>query len=320
MLIAVYRESGTDHAYALIAKARSMAPEAVLAVLSETPETGSCSLYGADRVYVIGRVEDDCAQGSRAAAALKALHADIALFPATVRGRFLSAWAAARLGTGLTADCTDLGLTPDGLLLQTRPAYGSHVIASILCREKRPQMASVRPGVFSLPKTPANRPERAAEAMALPETASRLRQTGFTPVDSGVPLQSARVVIAGGKGIGGREGFRVLERLAALYGGAVGATRSAVDAGWIGYDRQIGQTGVTIRPRLYIAFGISGMPQHLSGITSSGTVVAVNTDRNAPIFSAADYGIVAPWRETAEYMISYLEKEGKDELQENIHP
>jgi electron transfer flavoprotein alpha subunit len=122
----------------------------------------------------------------------------------------------------------------------------------------------------------------------------------------GISLQSAEVIVAGGKGIGGPEGFRILSRLASLLGGAVGATRSAVDAGWIPYAHQIGQTGVTVRPRLYLAFGVSGAVQHIAGMNAANMVVAVNTDRHAPIFRAADYGIIADWRETAEYFIKTI--------------
>ena len=126
------------------------------------------------------------------------------------------------------------------------------------------------------------------------------------PADNGVSLSGTDVIVTGGKGIGGAEGFQVLGRLAELLGGALGATRSAVDAGWISYAHQIGQTGVTVRPRLYLAFGVSGAVQHTVGMSAAETVVAVNTDRHAPIFRSADYGIVADWRETAEYFIQTI--------------
>ena len=310
MRIAVFCEGRTDHAAALIAKARAIAPGAEILALAE--EYSSDILYrGADRVLVMGVTEDDCAQGDRIAWALKSLETDAVLFPATVRGRFLSAWAAAKMGTGLTADCTDLGITPEGLLLQRRPAFGSNVTADILTPNARPQMASVRPGVFAPEGAEGPVKKLPFSRLNPPEAAVRLHLKEHQRAEGGIPLQSARVVIAGGKGIGSREGFEVLRRLATLLGGAVGATRSAVDAGWISYEHQIGQTGVIIRPALYMAFGISGMAQHVCGITSSRVVVAVNTDRNAPIFSSADYGIVAPWRETAEYIISYLERKGR---------
>ena len=307
MKIAVYCESGRDTGLELIGRARDMAPEAHISALVETPDDLDRLKGLADEAVCLGLTDDDCAQGTKTARALKASAPDIALFPATVRGRFLSAWAAAKLDTGLTADCTGLDITFDGLLRQTRPAYGSNLTAQILCREKRPQMASVRPKVFPMPRDE----DRSARPMVITDPGEipaddMLTLLRYIPVEGGASLQNADVVVAGGKGIGGREGFALLEKLASLLGGAVGATRSAVDAGWAPYARQIGQTGVTVRPLMYIAFGISGMIQHTVGMSASKTVIAVNTDRNAPIFRSADIGIVAPWRETAEYMIEYL--------------
>ena len=133
--------------------------------------------------------------------------------------------------------------------------------------------------------------------------------TGFTPAENTVSLQDAQVIVAGGKGVGSRKGFDKLFRLAALLGGAVGATRSAVDAGYIGYAHQIGQTGVTVRPRLYIVFGASGAIQHTVGMSAAKTVIAVNRDRLAPIFRCADYGVAADWEETADEMISMLREQ-----------
>ncbi len=308
MRIAVYCEARGDTGEALIALSRRMAPDACVTALHETADAERYAAAGADEAVCLGLLEEDCAQGSRAVQALEKLTPDIALFPATVRGRFLSAWAAARLGTGLTADCTGLELEENGLLRQIRPAYGNNLTAQILCREKRPQMASVRPGVFPPPVGERIRREAKALAMDFREERNRLTLTESVPPAEGLSLQDAPVVVAGGKGIGSREGFRVLQELAELLGGAVGATRSAVDAGWVPYSCQIGQTGTVVRPRLYLAFGISGMIQHTVGMNAAKTVVAVNTDRNAPIFRCADYGIIAPWRETAEYMIGKLKE------------
>lgn len=313
MIIAVFCESRGDGPLELLGKARAMAPDAQLIALYEGAKTGvpRYRACGADAAVGIGRPEDDCAQGERIAQALSRLHPDIALFPATVRGRFLSAWVAARLDTGLTADCTQLALTPEGLLRQTRPAFGGNLRADILCREGRPQMASVRPGVFPVPEGDASRPGFRSDPLALPPAESRLRRVAFRPVENDVSLQSAEVIVAGGKGVGGKKGFDKLFALAALLGGAVGATRSAVDAGYIPYAHQIGQTGVTVRPRLYLAFGVSGLIQHTVGMNGAGVVVAVNTDRNAPIFSCADYGIIADWEETVDAMIQTLNERKK---------
>ena len=233
MTTVVYCEAGHRHALELIAKARTLSSE-VVALCEDEAACGACLAAGADRAALLPLVPDDCAQGDLAAAALARLAPDSVLFPATVRGRFLSGWAAARLGTGLTADCTSLGVTQDGLLLQSRPAFGGNLTADILCREKRPQMASVRPGVFPMPEPAGDAAIAPAQRLNVQPLCAYLTREGFTPAQNAVSLQDAQVIVAGGKGVGSRKGFDKLFRLAALLGGAVGATRSAVDAGYIG--------------------------------------------------------------------------------------
>lgn len=308
MITVVYCEAGHRHALELIAKARMLSSE-VIALCEDEAACGACLAAGADRAALLPLAPDDCAQGDAVSAALYRLAPDSVLFPATVRGRFLSGWAAARLQTGLTADCTALGVTPDGLLLQSRPAFGGNLTADILCREKRPQMASVRPGVFPMPETEGNVPAAPIEKLDVRPLRDYLTREGFTSAQNAVSLQDAQVIVAGGKGVGSRKGFDKLFRLAALLGGAVGATRSAVDAGYIGYAHQIGQTGVTVRPRLYIVFGASGAIQHTVGMSAAKTVIAVNRDRLAPIFRCADYGVAADWEETIDVMISELSEQ-----------
>ena len=279
MITVVYCEAGHRHALELIAKARTLSSE-VIALCEDEAACGACLAAGADRAALLPLAPDDCAQGDAVSAALYRLAPDSVLFPATVRGRFLSGWAAARLQTGLTAD--------------------------ILCCERRPQMASVRPGVFPMPETEGNVPAAPIEKLDVRPLRDYLTREGFTPAQNAVSLQDAQVIVAGGKGVGSRKGFDKLFRLAALLGGAVGATRSAVDAGYIGYAHQIGQTGVTVRPRLYIVFGASGAIQHTVGMSAAKTVIAVNRDRLAPIFRCADYGVAADWEETIDVMISEL--------------
>lgn len=307
--IAVLCEGDGSAAAELLGKARQLTPSGRVLALSETaePPLSAFASFGADEAVPLGRLTDDCAQAERIADALRQLQPDAALFPATIRGRFLSAWVAARLHTGLTADCTALSLTDAGLLRQVRPAFGGNLTAEILCRTARPQMASVRPGVFPVPLLSDGRVcvLHPLELEARPE---RMERLSFTPAESGVSLQNASVIVTGGKGIGSPKGFEKLEELAALLGGGVGATRSAVDAGWISYPHQIGQTGITVRPRLYLAFGVSGLVQHTVGMSSSSVVVAVNTERNAPIFACADYGIVADWEETIDEWIQYVKE------------
>lgn len=307
--IAVLCEGDGSAAAELLGKARQLTPSGRVLALSETeePPLSAFASFGADEAAALGRLTDDCAQADRIADALRQLQPDAVLFPATIRGRFLSAWAAAKLHTGLTADCTALSLTETGLLKQVRPAFGGNLTAEILCKTARPQMASVRPGVFPEPAPRTGR-TCALRPLKLAASPERMERLSFTPAESGVSLQGAPVIVTGGKGVGSKKGFEKLEELAALLGGGVGATRSAVDAGWISYPHQIGQTGITVRPRLYLAFGVSGLVQHTVGMSSSGVVVAVNKDRNAPIFACADYGIVADWEETIGEWIQYVKE------------
>lgn len=307
--IAVLCEGDGSAAAELLGKARQLTPPGRVLALSETeePPLSAFASFGADEAAALGRLTDDCAQADRIADALRQLQPDAVLFPATIRGRFLSAWAAAKLHTGLTADCTALSLTETGLLKQVRPAFGGNLTAEILCKTARPQMASVRPGVFPEP-APLTGRTCALRPLKLAASPERMERLSFTPAESGVSLQGAPVIVTGGKGVGSKKGFEKLEELAALLGGGVGATRSAVDAGWISYPHQIGQTGITVRPRLYLAFGVSGLVQHTVGMSSSGVVVAVNKDRNAPIFACADYGIVADWEETIGEWIQYVKE------------
>lgn len=307
--IAVLCEGDGSAAAELLGKARQLTPSGRVLALSETeePPLSAFASFGADEAAALGRLTDDCAQADRIADALRQLQPDAVLFPATIRGRFLSAWAAAKLHTGLTADCTALSLTETGLLKQVRPAFGGNLTAEILCKTARPQMASVRPGVFPEP-APLTGRTCTLRPLKLAASPERMERLSFTPAESGVSLQGAPVIVTGGKGVGSKKGFEKLEELAALLGGGVGATRSAVDAGWISYPHQIGQTGITVRPRLYLAFGVSGLVQHTVGMSSSGVVVAVNKDRNAPIFACADYGIVADWEETIGEWIQYVKE------------
>ncbi|MGI6634900.1 MAG: electron transfer flavoprotein subunit alpha/FixB family protein [Christensenellales bacterium] len=305
MNVIVYFEKTHLHGCELIAKVRAFSQTIIVLCENEVSCPAAFSA-GADEAIVIPYIPDDCAQGDIAVEAIKALDADSVLFPATIRGRFLSAWIAAKLNTGLTADCTALSVTDSGLLLQSRPAFGGNLTADILCSTARPQMASVRPGVFPMPelREDASGPIRYFDKH---KPIVYLSQRGFTPSENVVSLQKAKIIIAGGKGIGSRKGFEKLAYLARLLGGAVGATRSAVDAGYTTYSHQIGQTGQTVRPELYIGFGVSGIAQHTIGMSGAKVVIAINKDRRAPIFSHADYGIVGDWEETCDRMIATFE-------------
>jgi len=254
--------------------------------------------FGADRVLW----GDDpsfavCRTAPYAKALVNLVHQykpEIFLLGASSRGRDLAGSIAATLYTGLTADCTGLEIDPEkGLLIQTRPAFGGNIMAEIVCAYHRPQMATVRQHVFEMP---AADPGRQGQVIAF-EAAMREEQITTSIVDfilekDQVNLADARIIVAGGRGVGGPAGFEPIRELAQVLGGAVGSSRSAVDAGWISYAHQVGQTGRTVRPDLYIACGISGAIQHLAGMKTSRIIVAINKDPKAPIFSVADYGIV----------------------------
>lgn len=285
---------------ALLSKARSMAKVcggSVTAVMLYEDNPGLCMQAGADEVYFLqglDTVSDDSAIAGTLAEIIRKGMPGVVLFQATVRGRAIAPAVAVLLKTGLTADCIDLEMDVTGRLLQKRPALGDSIIAEIVCDKHWPQMATVRPGV--LPE-PVLRERNTGKASTIPiSVLSKVMRTGFTSSQNHAVLSEARIILAGGVGIGSREGFEYLQQIAGRIGGCVGASRAAVDAGYAPYTWQIGQTGVAVRPRLYIAVGISGAVQHLVGMNTSEYIIAVNKDRNAPIFNYADYGIAEDWR------------------------
>jgi electron transfer flavoprotein alpha subunit len=207
--------------------------------------------------------------------------------------RDMSALVACQMGMGLAADCQDLQLDAAGNLQAVRPVYSGNILATVTFAA-RPQMATVRARSFPMPERNASRTgETVKLAVSLGDTAQREQVVNFEPAQQAdVPLENAGVVVSGGRGVKGPEGFEPIRKLAKVLGGAVGASRAAVDAGWIPYNTQVGQTGKTVRPDLYIACGISGAIQHLAGIGNSKVIVAINKDKDAPIFTVARYGIV----------------------------
>ena len=237
---------------------------------------------------------------------------EIILAGATYLGRAFIPQVAAALKTGLTADCTAFAIDPDKrLLLQTRPAFGGNIMATIITPRTYPQMATARPGVFK-PAPPAAAPagEVIRVDLAALEQPPRSRFVGtVAEIKERVPLSAAEVIVAGGRGLKEAKHFKLLEELADLLGGAVGATRAAVDAGWIPYAHQIGQTGKTVSPKLYIACGISGATQHLVGMQSSDVIVAINKDPQAPIFQVADVGLVGDLFEIVPALIQEIKKD-----------
>jgi electron transfer flavoprotein alpha subunit len=254
--------------------------------------------YGADRVFLVDDPTLSVYRTDPYAAVLVDLvqryKPEVFILGASTRGRDLAGSVATKLRTGLTADCTELTIDPETRLLrQTRPAFGGNIMATILCPHRRPQMATVRHRVFEMPDMDTSRQGqivRQRAVMSEEEIASKV--VDFVTQEGVVNLADARIIVAGGRGVGGPEGFALIRQLAEVLGGAVGASRSTVDAGWIPYAHQVGQTGRTVRPDLYIACGISGAIQHLAGMKTSQCIVAINKDPEAPIFQVAHYGIV----------------------------
>ena len=254
--------------------------------------------FGADRVFW---VDDESLSAYTTApyagtliSLIRQYKPEIFLLGASARGRDLAGSVASVLYTGLTADCTGLDIDPEnGLLLQTRPAFGGNIMATIICANHRPQMATVRYRVFEMPVADSQR-----QGQVIPIKAAIMAdQITVHVIDSilekdEINLADARIIVSGGRGVGGPSGFDTIRKLAEVLGGAVGSSRQAVDAGWISYAHQIGQTGRTVRPDLYIACGISGQIQHLAGMKTSKVIVAINKDPDAPIFNIANYGIV----------------------------
>jgi len=221
---------------------------------------------------------------------------EVILMGATGMGRDLAGAVATRVGTGLTADCTGLAIDDKRNLMQTRPAFGGNIMATIMCDKFRPQMSTVRPNVMPMPErregaqgTIVRDPFVVPEENILTKVIEIIRDTHSK---GAVDITGADFIISGGRGMMGPDNFAMLQELADELGGVVGASRSAVDAGWMPGDRQVGQTGKTVRPKIYIACGISGAIQHLVGMQDPDMVIAINRDKSAPIFEVATYGIV----------------------------
>jgi len=236
---------------------------------------------------------------------------EIVLVGATSIGRDIGPRIAAKIGTGLVADCTKLDIDPaDGKILQTRPAFGGNLMATIICPINRPQMATVRPGVMQKAAHIDN-PTGVIEEITPSLTEEDIIAKVIEIVKSGkkrVNLIDAKIIVSGGRGVKGPEGFELIRALADALGGEVGSSRACVDAGWIDSMHQVGQTGTTVRPEIYFACGISGAIQHLAGMSESKYIVAINTDPTAPIFKVCDFGIVGDLKEVIPTMIEEIEK------------
>ncbi|AAO36581.1 electron transfer flavoprotein subunit alpha/FixB family protein [Clostridium tetani] len=237
---------------------------------------------------------------------------EIILLGATTIGRDLAPRLAVRLKTGLTADCTSLDIEEDtGNLLMTRPAFGGNLMATIVCEEHRPQMSTVRPGVMEkavLKENVVGKVEKIDFKLGK-EDKNALVIDIIKKKKKEIALEEANIIVSGGRGLGDKEGFKLLKDLADKLQGEVGASRGAVDAEWIDSQHQVGQTGKSVRPKLYIACGISGAVQHLAGMKEAECIVAINKDKDAPIFQIAHYGIVGDLYEVIPSMIKTLDNE-----------
>lgn len=274
--------------------------------------------YGADRVILADGPEYETYSTDAFAGCLTALvekyKPSVLLLSATNNGRDLGPRVACRLKTGLTADCTSLDIDGEsGNVAWTRPAFGGNLMATILCPEHRPQMGTIRPGVF---KRPPKRPDASLpspDSFIIEEDIhidrckihTRLVEQIHEAAQA-INLSDAQIIVSGGRGLGKPENFSYIRKLADVLGGAVGASRACVDAGWISHAHQVGQTGKTVAPKLYIACGISGAVQHLAGMSGSDRIVAINKDPDAPIFEVADFGIVGDLVEVIPELIRDL--------------
>ncbi|MFQ6095474.1 MAG: FAD-binding protein [Candidatus Bathyarchaeia archaeon] len=270
--------------------------------------------YGVDKVYVYDdlclAIFRDDPYADLLTDLVSRVKPNIFLIGATSIGRSLAPRVASRLKTGLTADCTGLEIDQQSrLLLQTRPAFGGNVMATIICLNSRPQMATVRYKIMKrAERIPGYKGEVIQVEFSPDILTDRTKVKGFIKEEVGMSITEAEIIVSGGKGLGSPEGFKLIRELADLLGGAVGASRTVVDEGWISYPHQVGLSGKTVRPRLYIACGISGSVQHLAGMSGSEIIVAINRDPSAPIFKVADLGLVGDLYEVVPRLIERIKE------------
>lgn len=307
-------------AFELLGKARELADnlnEKVCAVLlghNIADKAQECIFYGADTVYCVDSPELASYITEPYAQAIchitKEYHPSIMLIGATTIGRDLGPRVSARLETGLTADCTGLDISEDRNLLMTRPAFGGNLMATIMCKEHRPQMSTVRPGVMRIGKRDTERKGQIDNVTVNFDKSKfkvRLKETVKEEKEL-IDITQANILISGGRGVGNEEGFKMLHELAKTIDAQVSSSRAVVDAGIISHDRQVGQTGKTVRPDVYFAMGISGAIQHLAGMEESDYIIAINKDKYAPIFQIADLGIVGDIKQIVPLLTEKLKK------------
>jgi electron transfer flavoprotein alpha subunit/NAD-dependent dihydropyrimidine dehydrogenase PreA subunit len=307
-------------AFELLGEGRVLADrlgvELCAVLLGHQIKDGAATLFehGADKVYVVDHpaLEKYTAEpySEAMSALIRKYKPEILLAGATSMGRGFIARVAIQVSAGLTADCTELDVDVEKrLLLQTRPAFGGNIMACIICPDHRPQMATVRPKVFKHPVPVVGRSGTLVEEkLVLKDPVVKVLEI-VNAMQNEVNVAGAEFIVTGGRGLGAPENFKLMAELAeALGGAAVGASRAAVDAGWISSFHQVGQTGKTVRPKIYIACGVSGQIQHLVGMNSSDTIIAINKDPDAPIFGVADIGIVGDLFQVIPEMIKALKR------------
>ena len=320
-------------AYELLGKAKDLAKDlnaevtAVLLGYGVKDLADSLAEYGADKVIVVDDKELEVYRTEPYAHALASVineyKPEIMLVGATAIGRDLGPRVSARVATGLTADCTvlEIGDFTDNMtketipnqLLMTRPAFGGNTIATIACPYNRPQMATVRAGVMQKAE-----PKPGAKAEVINFDAKLEKNSKYVEIQEviksvaeTVDIMDAKILVSGGRGVGSAENFKLLEDLAEALGGEVSCSRAVTDNGWLPVDRQVGQTGKTVRPQVYFAIGISGAIQHAAGMSGSDVIVAINKDPDAPIFNMADYGVVGDLKLVIPELIKQIKESRK---------
>ncbi len=327
VLVYAEQRKGKVHpvAYELLGKGKELADqlnEPLYAVIigSDVREGAEeLAVRGADKVFVyedpsLADFRDD-PYSTLLKELVEGVMPSIFLIGATAIGRSLGPKLAACLRTGLTADCTGLDIDPETrLLLQTRPAYGGNIMATIITTNSRPQMATVRYKVMKeAERDPSKRGEIIWKPVDVSKLPDRVKILDFQPAPEEVSIVDAEIVVSGGKGLGEPKGFELIDKLAKALGGAVGASRPTVDEGWIEYRHQVGLSGRTVRPKLYMACGISGAVQHLAGMKTSDVVISINRDPGAPIFQVSTFGAIGDLYEVIPSLIEKIRKYKENE-------
>jgi electron transfer flavoprotein alpha subunit len=316
---------GAEVSWELIGKARQMAGKLGAPVIGFLPGSGvgpvagEAVARGCDAVYLIDdpRLEHyfSASYGGALVQLCRQVKPEMLLLGATALGRDLAGVVATRLETGLTADCTGLDVdTRERWLLMTRPTFGGNIMATILCRERRPQMSTVRPRIFPLPKRDASRTGEIKKVELGPIEEELPQLIDFIPAAAGgVDITQAPSLVVVGRGACDSKNLPMLEELAGLLGGTVACSRPVVETGLLPYERQVGQTGKTVAPKLYIGVGVSGSVQHQAGMQGAGKIIAINTDRHAPLVQIADYSIIGDYAEIVPQIIKGIRERARQE-------